>query len=190
MQIIVLVVLARVGLTVKFNVAMESQPATLVRLAVYVPAALMVCPFQEYGNWLVQIVVLVVLVSVAVTARFSVAMESQPAALVRLAVYVPAALMVCPFQEYGNWLEQMVVLMVLVSVGLTVKFNVATESHPAVLVRLAVYVPAALMDCPFQLYGNWLEQIVVLVVLVSVAVTTRFSVAMESQLAALVRLAV
>jgi len=86
MQIIVLVVLARVGLTVKFNVAMESQPATLVRLAVYVPAALMVCPFQEYGSWLVQIVVLVVLVSVAVTARLRVAIESQPATLVRLAV--------------------------------------------------------------------------------------------------------
>ena len=83
----------------------------------------------------------------------------------------------------------MVVLMVLVSVGLTVKFNVATESHPAVLVRLAVYVPAALMDCPFQLYGSWLAQIVVLVVLVSVGLTIRFSVATESHPVALVRLA-
>ena len=46
----------------------------------------MVCPFQLYGNWLVQIVVLVVLVSVGVTARLRVAMESQPATLVRLAV--------------------------------------------------------------------------------------------------------
>ena len=43
-------------------------------------------------------VVFVVLVSVGVTVRFRVAMESQPAALVRLAVYVPAALIVCPFQ--------------------------------------------------------------------------------------------
>ena len=98
-----------------------------------------------------QMVVFVVLVNVELTVRFKVAIESQPAALVRLAVYVPVVLIVCPFQVYGNWLEQMVVLMVLVSVGLTVKFNVATESHPAVLVRLAVYVPAALMDCPFQL---------------------------------------
>ena len=46
----------------------------------------MVCPFQEYGNWLVQMVVLVVLVSVAVTVRLRVAIESQPAVLVRLAV--------------------------------------------------------------------------------------------------------
>jgi len=59
--------------------------------------------------------------------------------------------MVCPFQVYGNWLEQMVVLVVLVRVGLTVRFRVAIESQPAALVKLAVYVPAALMDCPFQL---------------------------------------
>jgi len=84
----------------------------------------------------------------------------------------------------------MVVLVVLVSVGLTVRFRVATESHPAAVVRLAVYVPAALMDCPFQLYGNWLEQMVVLVVLVRVGLTVRFKVATESQPAALVRLAV
>jgi len=83
-------------------------------------------------------VVLVVLVRVGLTVRFRVAIESQPAALVRLAVYVPAALMDCPFQLYGNWLEQMVVLVVLVNVGLTVRFRVAIESHPTALVRLAV----------------------------------------------------
>ena len=83
-------------------------------------------------------VVLVVLVSVGVTTRFRVAMESQPVALVRLAVYVPAVLMDCPFQVYGSWLEQMVVLIVLVRVGLTVRFNVATESQPVAPVRLAV----------------------------------------------------
>ena len=97
-----------------------------------------------------QIVVLVVLVKVGLTVRFNVATESQPAAFVRLAVYVPAALIVCPFQIYGNWLEQMVVLVVLVRVGLTVRLRVAMESQPAALVRLAVYDPAALMDCPFQ----------------------------------------
>ena len=50
------------------------------------PAALMVCPFQVYGSWLEQIVVFVVLVSVELTARLRVAIESQPAALVRFAV--------------------------------------------------------------------------------------------------------
>ena len=54
----------------------------------------MVCPFQVYGNWFVQIVVLVVLVSVAETMRLSVATESQPLAEIKLAVYVPAAVMV------------------------------------------------------------------------------------------------
>jgi len=83
-------------------------------------------------------VVLVVLVRVGLTVRFRVAMESQPAALVRLAVYVPAALIVCPFQLYGNWLEQMVVLVVLVNVGLTVMLRVAMESQPATLIKLAV----------------------------------------------------
>jgi hypothetical protein len=87
-------VLVSVALTVKFRVATESQPLTLVRFAVYVPAALMVWPFQLYGSWLLQIVVLVVLVSVALTVKFRVATESQPLTLVRFAVYVPAALIV------------------------------------------------------------------------------------------------
>src|SRR5436305_928576 len=98
----------------------------------------MVCPFQVYGSWLVQIVVLVVEVTVALTARFSVATESQPAALVSVAVKVPAALMVCPFQVYGNWLVQIVVLVVEVTVALTARFSVATESQPAALVSVAV----------------------------------------------------
>jgi len=85
-QIVVLVVLVSVALTVSTNVAIESQPLTLIRFAVYVPAALMFCPFQMYGNWLVQIVVLVVLVSVAFAASINVAIESQPDTLIRFAV--------------------------------------------------------------------------------------------------------
>jgi hypothetical protein len=38
----VFVVLVTAGFTVKFNVAMESQPAALIKLAMYVPAALIV----------------------------------------------------------------------------------------------------------------------------------------------------
>ena len=78
-----------------------------------------------------------------VTARFSVAKESQPATLVKFAVNVPAAFIVWPFQLYGSWFEHIVVLVVLVSVGLTVRLSVATESQPAALVRFAVNVPAA-----------------------------------------------
>ena len=38
---------------------------------------------------------------------------------------------------------QIVVFVVLVTAGFTARFNVAMESHPAVLIKLAVYVPAA-----------------------------------------------
>src|SRR5258706_462799 len=106
-------------------------------------------------------------------------MESHPAALIKLTVYVPAELIVCPFQVYGSWLSQIVVFVVLVTAGFTVKFNVAIESHPAVLIKLAVYVPAALTVWPFQVYGSWLSQIVVFVVLVTAGFTVKFNVAME-----------
>jgi len=189
-QIVRSVVLVSVALTARLRVATESQPATLIRFAVYVPAALIVWPFQVYGNWLVQIVVLVVLVRVEFTVRFKFATESQPAALIKLAVYVPAALIVWPFQIYGSWLVQIVVLVVLVKVEFTVRFKFATESQPAALIKLAVYVPAALIVWPFQIYGNWLVQIVVLVVLVKVEFTVRFKFATESQPATLIRFAV
>ncbi len=39
----------------------------------------MVCPFQVYGSWLVQMAVLVVLVNVGLTVNTNVAIESQPA---------------------------------------------------------------------------------------------------------------
>src|ERR1044072_6077109 len=98
----VFVVLVSVGLTVNTNVAIESQPDVFVRLAVYVPEALIVCPFQVYGNWFVQMAVLVVLVNIGLAFRIRVAIESQPETLVRLAVYVPAAFIACPFHIYGN----------------------------------------------------------------------------------------
>src|SRR5437762_1006754 len=133
--------------------------------------------------------VFVILVSVSFTAKFNEAIESHPAKLIKLAVYVPAALIVWPFQVYGSWLSQTVVFVVLVIVAFTIKFNVAMESHPATLIKLAVYVPAALIVCPFQVYGSWLSQIVVFVMLVSAAFTTKFNVATESQPAALIKLA-
>ena len=135
---VVFVVLVTARLTIKFNVAIESQPLMLVRLAVYVPAALMVWPFQVNGNWFVQMAVLVVLVSVGLTIRIKVAIESQPLMLVRLSVYVPAAFIAWPFQVYGSWFVQMAVFVVLVNVGLTVNINVAMESQPLAVIRLAV----------------------------------------------------
>ena len=84
-----LVVLVRIELTDKFSVTMLSQPDTLVSVLVYVPAAVYHWPFQRYGNWLLQMLALVVPVSVELTVRFNVATLSQPAALISVFVYVP-----------------------------------------------------------------------------------------------------
>ena len=49
------------------------------------------------------------------------------------------AVNVRPFQVYGNSVSQIVMSVVLVKVGFTVKFNVASESHPVTaLVSVAV----------------------------------------------------
>jgi uncharacterized membrane protein YqjE len=90
----------------------------------------MLMPFQRYGSAFAHIVVLVVLVTAALTAKFSVAMESQPVALTSVSLYVPAVVMLMPFQRYGNAFAHIVVLVVLVTAALTVKLRVATESHP------------------------------------------------------------
>ena len=48
-------------------------------------------------------------------------------------------------------MSQMVISVVLVSVGLTVRFNVASESHPVTaLVSEAVCVSVELKASPFQ----------------------------------------
>ena len=62
--------------------------------------------------------------------------------------------MILPFQLYGNWLVQIVVLVVSLKILFTVKMRVLIESHPALLVSVSLYVPAALMVFPFQLYGS------------------------------------
>ena len=78
--------------TVRFNVAIESQPVEPVVVYVYVPAALIDCPFHVYGSCVLQIAVFVVLVLTALIVTISVAMLSQPFEFVSVAVYVPAAL--------------------------------------------------------------------------------------------------
>src|ERR1044072_2560776 len=115
----------------------------------------MLVPFQLYGNWFVQMVALVVSLSTLFTVRMRLMIESQPLLLVRVSLYVPAALMLVPFQRYGSWLVQTVALVVSLSTLFTVRMRLMIESQPALLVRVSLYVPAALMLVPFQLYGNW-----------------------------------
>ena len=82
----------------------------------------------------------VVLVSVGFTIRFNVAKLSHPVtALVSVAVWLSVVVKVSPFQMYGSSVSHMVISVVLVSVGSTVRFNVARVSHPVTaLVSVAV----------------------------------------------------
>jgi len=81
---------------------------------------------------------------------------------------------------YGSSLGQMLVFVVLVDVGFTVRFKVAAESQPARFVRCAVCVPLPVNTKLFHVYGSSLVQILILVVLVDVRFTVRFKVAAES----------
>jgi hypothetical protein len=63
---------------------------------------------------------------------------------------LPAVVMLIPFHVYGSALEQMVVLVVLVTTGLTVSIRVATESQPVALTNVSLYVPAAAILIPFH----------------------------------------
>src|ERR1044072_56739 len=165
----------------------ESQPLLLVSVSLYVPAALMFVPFQLYGNWLVQMVALVVSLSTLFTVRIKLVIESQPLLLMSVSLYVPAALILVPFQRYGSWLVQIVVLVVSRNTVFTVRIRLMIESQPLLLVRVSLYVPAALMLVPFQLYGDWFVQMVALVVSLRTLFTVRIKLTIESQPALLVR---
>jgi hypothetical protein len=159
------VVLVTFGFTVKFNVAKESQPAAETNVFVCEPATKKVSPFHVYGNEFWQIVVLVVLVTFGFTVKFNVANESQPAAETNVFVCDPAAAKVNPFHKYGNEAGQMVVFVVLETVGFTVRFNVAIESQPFAATNVAVCEPAVAKVKPFHKYGKTVVHIVLLVVL-------------------------
>ena len=76
-------------MTTSIKVAIESHPDAPVVLKVYVPAAVYSVPFQLYGNAEAQIVSVFVDVVCSFTTNTSVAIESHPAELVVVNVYVP-----------------------------------------------------------------------------------------------------
>jgi hypothetical protein len=102
------VVLVKSGVTVSVNVAIVSQPpVVLVNVSMKVPAAVMVLPFQRYGNLFAQTDTDVALVNNGVTVSVNVAIVSQPpVVLVNVSMKVPAAVIVLPFQRYGNLFAQ------------------------------------------------------------------------------------
>ena len=147
------------ALTVRFSVAIVSQPPLVfINVSIYVPPAVYGLPFHIYGSWLAQTVVLSVDVSSALTVRFSVANVSQPPLVfINVSTYVPPVLYGLPFHIYGSWLAQTVVLSVDVSSVLTARFSVAIVSHPPdVFINVSTYVPPAVYGLPFHIYGSWL----------------------------------
>ena len=86
--------------TVKFKVAVLSQPNALVKpVAVCEPVLVNVRPFQLYGRSAEQMLKLVVEELAAFTVRFNVAVLSQPREVVKpVLVCEPALVNVRPFQ--------------------------------------------------------------------------------------------
>ena len=166
--------------------AKESQPVALVNVFVKVPALLHVIPFQLNGSWLGQILMESILVELFFTINTNVNNESQPAALIKVFVKVPALLQVIPFQLYGSWLGQILMVSILLELFFTINTNVSNESQPAALIKVFVKVPALLQVIPFQLYGSWLGQILMVSILLELFFTINTNVSNESQPAALI----
>ena len=86
-----------------------------------------------------------------------------------------------PFQIYGNRFSQIVIVELLLMTLLTISSIVAIESQPDALLSVSEYVPAAISDFPFQVYGNWFSQIVIVELFLMTLVTIRSIVEIESQ---------
>ena len=70
-------------------------------------------------------------------------MSHSPQLKSRLPFVILLLTNVKPFHKYGSKSSQIVIAVVLVTSGFTVKFNVANESQPAAEVKVAVCEPAA-----------------------------------------------
>ncbi len=95
------------------------------------PAEVKFMPFQLYGNDDGQTLNVVVLLSIVLMLKINVATESQALDPVNVeSIYVPAVVKLLPFQRYGNIDGHTASAVILLSIILTVKINVATESQP------------------------------------------------------------
>ena len=118
-----------------------------------------------------------VAVGLPVIVSTSVAIESQPFALLSSCVYVPEVVYVLPsVHVYSSQAEAVVVEDVAL---LIVRTSVAIESQPIALVSVCVYVPEAVYVVPsVHVYDSQAVSVVVEVVLLLIVST---SVAIESQ---------
>jgi ribosome recycling factor len=170
--------------TVSVSVLDVSQPpVVLATVSVSDPAALNICPYHIYGNWLVHTAFVSVEVSNALTVSVNVLDVSHPpVVLATVSVSDPAALNICPYHVYGSWLVHTAFVSVEVSSALTVSVSVLDVSHPpVVLATVSVSDPAAVNTCPYHVYGSWLVHIAFVSVEVSNALTVNVNVLDVSQ---------
>src|SRR5206468_2694489 len=118
-------------------VLMVSQPVPGM-VSVIVPAALKTCPSNVYGNSLAHTARVTVDVSSGSWLTVIVLMVSQPVPGI-VSVMVPAALKICPSNEYGNSLAHTSNVTVDVSSGSWLTVMVLTVSQPPV-VEATVFV--------------------------------------------------
>ena len=128
-------------LTVKFNVAVFTQPAAFDDVYVYVPPAVYVTLFAAHVYEL-QAVCDVADDELLLIVKFNVALFTQPAAFNDVYVYVPPAVYVTPFAAHVYELQAVCVkdddVLLLI-----VKFNVAVFTQPAAFNDVYVYAPLA-----------------------------------------------
>jgi ribosomal protein L31 len=188
-QIVESIELLICGFILKLSVTNESHPAAEINVMLCDPAALNVNPFHMNGSCAAHTIESVDEVRAGFTIRLSVAMESHPAAEVKVALCDPAALNVNPFQIIGSWAEQTIESVDEVTAGFTIRLSVAMESHPADEINVTLWDPAALNVNPFHVNGSCAAQTIESVDEVTAGFTIRLSVAMESHPAAEVMVA-
>jgi hypothetical protein len=174
-------------LIVRLSVAIESHPAAFVNVAVYEPEFEYVIEFADHVYEL-HAVTDSEPVELLLIVKFSVAIESHPAAFVNVAVYEPEFEYVIEFADHVYELHA-VTDSEPVELLLTVKFNIAIESHPAAFVNVAVYEPEFVYviefaDHVYELHAVTDSEPVELLL------TVKFNVAIESHPAAFVNVAV
>ena len=138
------------GKTFNSNVAKESHPEMLSKLAVSVSGLLNCKPFHKKGKAVGQIDNAVVDVKAFNTDRFSVATESQPEKVCSVVLCVPAPLKINEFHTKGRLFVQIVKFVMLFCGVFTLKLSVASESQPPCDTRVTDCDPEVFIVKPFQ----------------------------------------
>jgi len=75
-------------------------------------------------------------------SKFIVSIESQPAIVVNVSLKKPAEVRIKLSQAYGISVSQTTTIAVSLNVGIISKLMVRIESHPDIVVKVSLYIPA------------------------------------------------